>query len=132
MVIVVAGGVATMHGCIFKMATIMEIARKTSHVVFDKTGTLTLGQLISAVQVHLESEPPVAPAVHALVSNVKHPVSLAAKNYLEGKITSKQGVPDVTSHTGKGVEGTVNGKIIRASNLRWLGLDDHPAVKDFL
>ena len=132
MVILVAGSVAARHGCIFKMATIVEIARKTSHLVFDKPGTLTLGQLTVAVEVYFESEPLVAAAVYALVSNIKHPVSLAIKKCFEGKITSEQKVSDVTFHTGKGVKGTLNGKIIRAGNLRWLGLDDHPVVKGFL
>ena len=132
MVIVIAGGVAARHGCIFKTATTIEIARKTSHVVFDKTGTLTEGQLTVAAKKYFVSEPPVAAAVYALVSNIKHPVSLAVEKSLEGKITSGQKASDVTSHTGKGVQGTVNGKVVKAGNSRWLGLDDHPAVKDFL
>ena len=132
MVIVVAGGVAARHGFIFKTAISIEIARKTSHVVFDKTGTLTLGQLTVAKEKYFESKPPVAAAVYALVSNIKHPVSLAVKKSLEGTITSKQKASGVTSHTGKGIEGTVDGKILKAGNSRWLGLDNHPAVKDFL
>lgn len=132
MVIVVAGGVAARHGCIFKTATTIEIARKTSHVVFDKTGTLTQGQLTVAVEKYFENEQAIAAAVYALVSNIKHPVSLAVKKNLESKITSKQKASDVTSHTGKGVEGILNGKVVKAGNSRWLGLDDHPTVKNFL
>jgi P-type E1-E2 ATPase len=132
MVIVVARGVAARHGCIFKTATTIEIARKTSHVVFDKTGTLTQGQLTVAVEKYFENEQAVAAAVYALISNIKHPVSLAVKRNLESKIISKKTASNVTSHTGKGVEGTVSGNVVKAGNSRWLGLDDRPAVKDFL
>ena len=132
MVIVVAGGVAARHGCIFKKATSIEIARKTSHVIFDKTGTLTQGQLTVAVEEYLQNEQPVAAAIYALVSNIKHPVSVAVKKHLQSKITSKQEASNVTSRTGEGVEGIVDGKIVKAGNSRWLGLEDHPAVKKFL
>jgi Cd2+-exporting ATPase len=132
MVIVVAGGVAARHGCIFKTATTIEIARKTSHVVFDKTGTLTQGQLTVAVENYFENEQSAVAAVYALVSNIKHPVSLAVKKSLESKIISKQTASNVTSHPGKGVEGTVSGKFVKAGNSRWLGLEDHPTVKNFL
>lgn len=132
MVIVIAGGVAAKHGCIFKTATTIEIARRASHVVFDKTGTLTQGKLTVATEKYFENESIIAAAVHALVSKVKHPVSIAVKNHLQDKITFKAEVSDVTSRTGKGIEGTVDGKVLRAGNSRWLGLSDHPDVQHFL
>ena len=87
--IAVAGSFAARYGCIFMIASVIEIARKTSHVVFDKTGNLTLGQLTVAVQLYFESELPTAAAVYALISNVRHPVSLAVKKYLESKINAE-------------------------------------------
>jgi Cu2+-exporting ATPase len=132
MVIVVAGGVAAKHGCIFKTATTIEIARKTSHVVFDKTGTLTQGQLSVAVEKYFETEQHIAAAVYALVSNIKHPVSVAVKKSLESKITFKHEATNVTSHIGKGVEGRVDGRLVKAGNSRWLGFDEEPAAKNFL
>lgn len=39
MVIVIASGVAARRGVIFKSASGIEVAYKTSDVVFDKTGT---------------------------------------------------------------------------------------------
>jgi len=132
MVIVTAGGVAAKHGCIFKTATTIEIARRTSHVVFDKTGTLTQGKLIVAMEKYFEDESAVAAAAYALVSNIKHPVSIAVKKHLENKFTAQAEISDVTSHTGRGLEGTVHGKTLRAGNSRWLGLSDHPDVKHLL
>ncbi|OCK74253.1 copper-translocating P-t [Lepidopterella palustris CBS 459.81] len=132
MVIVIAGGVAAKHGCIFKTATTIEIARKTSHVVFDKTGTLTQGKLSVSMAKFFEDESSTAAAVHALVGKVKHPVSIAVKKYLEDKVRREVEVCNVISHTAKGVEGTVDGKVLKSGNSRWLGLHDHPDVLHFL
>ena len=44
MVVVITSGVAAESGVIFKSASAIEVAHKTSHVVFDKTGTLTIGR----------------------------------------------------------------------------------------
>jgi len=132
MVIVVAGGVAARHGCVFKTATTIEIARKTSHVVFDKTGTLTQGHLTVAMEQYFEEEQSAIAAVYALVSNIKHPVSLAVKKNLQNKVSSKQEAANVTSHVGKGVDGIVGGRLVKAGNSRWLGLEEHHVVKKFL
>jgi Cd2+-exporting ATPase len=132
MVIVIAGGVAAKHGCLIKTATTIEIARKTSHVVFDKTGTLTQGKLNVTMGRYFENESSTAAAVHAIVGKVKHPVSIAVKKYLDDKVKFKAEAFDIKSHTAKGVEGTVDGKVIKSGNSRWLGLHDHPDVQSYL
>ncbi|KAI9705318.1 MAG: hypothetical protein M1820_005148 [Bogoriella megaspora] len=129
MVIVVAGGVAAKHGFIFKSATTIEVARRTSHIVFDKTGTLTQGKIIVATEKYFEDESAIAAAVHTLLSNIKHPVSIAVKKHLEDKFISQAEVLHVISHPGKGVRGMMHGKTLRAGNPRWLGLTDHSDVK---
>jgi heavy metal translocating P-type ATPase len=134
MVIMIAGGVAAKHGTIFKTATTIEIARKTSHVVFDKTGTLTQGKLTVAMEKYLNNEDveTTAVALFSLVSNIKHPVSVAVKKHLEAQTVLKIPASGVTVHTGKGIEGKVNEKVIKAGNSRWLGLSSHPDVQQFL
>jgi Cu2+-exporting ATPase len=134
MVIMIAGGVAANHGIIFRTATTIEIARKTSHVVFDKTGTLTQGKLTVVMEKYLDSEDIGATtmALSGLLSNIKHPVSIAVKKHLEAQMTLKAPASDITVHTGKGVQGKVNEKVIKAGNSRWLGLSSHPDVQQFL
>jgi heavy metal translocating P-type ATPase len=134
MVIVIAGGVAAKHGIIFKTASIIEIARKTSHVVFDKTGTLTEGKLSIKMEKYfdVESKSSTAAAIFGLVSNVKHPVSIAVKKHLEVHRMVELTITNTLVHTGKGVEGVVHNEVIKAGNSRWLGLDSHHDVQDFL
>jgi Cu2+-exporting ATPase len=136
MVIMIAGGVAAKHGCIFKTATTIEIARKTSHVVFDKTGTLTQGKLTVTVSTYFENENKnetiTAGAVLSLLSNIKHPVAVAVRKHLETKTTPRTAAFNVTAFVGKGVEGIVNSQIVKAGNPRWLGLSDHPKVQNYL
>lgn len=54
MVIVIPRGVAAGHGTIFKLAMVIETARKVSHVVFDKTGTLTQGELSVVEEIYFQ------------------------------------------------------------------------------
>ena len=136
MVVMIAGGVAAKHGCIFKTATTIEVARKTSHVVFDKTGTLTQGKMTVTASKYFESEQDneafTTGAVLLLLSNIKHPVATAVRMHLENQTTPGAAALNVTALAGKGVEGNVNGQNVKAGNSRWLGLGDHPEVQSYL
>ena len=139
MVIMIASGVAAKHGCIFKAATTIEIARKISHVVFDKTGTLTQGKLtVSKSKIYAENMETTADNIKAvavsLLSNIKHPVALAVRAHLraKGSSCSQETALNVTTLPGKGVQGDVGGNFVQAGNSRWLDLVDHPDVQDFL
>jgi len=133
MVVVIAGGVASQHGIIFKSASTIETARKVTHVVFDKTGTLTQGQLSVVAETYIsESKTLTASTLLGLVSNIKHPVSVAIAKHLSSEGVNPIPIEDVTSVTGKGIEGTLNGTSIRAGNSRWLDVDSHPLILPLL
>jgi heavy metal translocating P-type ATPase len=136
MVVMISGGVAAKHGCIFKTATTIEVAQKTSHVVFDKTGTLTQGKLKVASVKYLDDDVnnprTVAATIASLLSEVRHPVAVAIKIHLYAQATRATTCFDATAHIGKGVEGTINGQTIKAGNSRWLGLSNHTDVRNFL
>lgn len=134
MVVVIAGGVAADHGVVFKTAETLEIARKASHVVFDKTGTLTQGKLaVSAEKYPKGTRESTVPLLLGLVSNIKHPVSIAVANHLKMQGVAIAHLDDIKTVTGKGVEGVVNGTTtIRAGNSRWLGVDSLPQVQSLL
>lgn len=132
MVIVVGGGAAAKHGVIFKSATAFESARKVSHVVFDKTGTLTEGELSVAEELILAEKQLAMSITLGLTSNIKHPVSVAISSYLKSEGAQAPDVKDVRSVTGKGVEGTYGGDLVRCGNTRWLLLQDLPEVQSLL
>ena len=132
MVIVVAGGAAAKHGVVFKSVLALESARKVSHVVFDKTGTLTEGELSVTEEVILADEQLAQSVTLGLTSNSKHPVSAAILSCLQAKGVEAANTKDVRSITGKGVEGTYAGDLIRCGNTRWLSLHDLPEVQSLL
>ncbi|KAI8312388.1 P-type cation-transporting [Colletotrichum sp. SAR11_59] len=133
MVIVIASGVAAEKGVIFKSADSIEVAYKTSHVVFDKTGTLTHGELSVSKESYVTDDPEATKSLLlGLVGSIKHPVSAAVAAHLEANGISPAPVSDSKTLTGKGVEGTISGRKLRAGNSRWLGLSSDPAVESFL
>lgn len=133
MVIVIAGGVASKHGVIFKSAMTIEIARNISHVVFDKTGTLTHGQLSVMDEMYLTEDAQLSAAIAlAITRDNKHPVSVAISTYLQKKGIQPAAIGDVKSITGKGVQGSLGGLQVRGGNTRWLCADAHPQVQILL
>lgn len=133
MVIVTASGVAAERGVIFKSADSIEIAYKTSTVVFDKTGTLTQGKLAIKVEEYLGGNSECSTSlILGLVSGIKHPVSAAIAAHLKTKGVLPTVVSDQKTLTGKGVEGTASGLVLRAGNSRWLNLSSNPYVQSIL
>ena len=133
MVVVIAGGVAAKHGVVFKSAETIEIARKVNHVVFDKTGTLTLGQpFVSTEEYRTHSKDSIMSLALGLTSNINHPVSSAIAGHLQSIGVQPTLIEDVKSIPGNGVEGTLNGTIIRAGNSSWLAVENLQEVQSAL
>ncbi|KAI0946987.1 hypothetical protein AcV7_009546 [Taiwanofungus camphoratus] len=134
MVILVAGGVAAKLGLVFKAATTIESARKISHVVFDKTGTLTQGRLV-VVTSDLCNPATVNlyPAILELVKSSRHPVARAMVEYLSQRAENGDSLlHDVEMVTGQGMQGALLDGVLRGGNARWLGMEDHPTVRNLL
>ncbi|XXG98119.1 hypothetical protein Hte_004439 [Hypoxylon texense] len=133
MVIVIACGVAAEKGLIFKASEAVEVAHKTSHVVFDKTGTLTEGKLSVATEEYpLGNNEAITPKILGLLADVNHPVSLAVTAHLKDRAVRAAKVDEVKSLPGKGVQGYVDGLLVKAGNSRWLGVASNPRVRAVL
>lgn len=133
MVIVVATGVASEKGVIFKSADSIEVAYRTSHVVFDKTGTLTQGKLVVAREEYSNRDPAWTKSlVLGLLDGIKHPVSAAVTAHLKTDGVVPVVVSGVKTVTGKGVEGNAFGMVVRAGNSRWLSFSADPLVQSVL
>ncbi|AIZ35490.1 heavy metal translocating P-type ATPase [Pseudomonas parafulva] len=114
-------GVAARHGILIKDAEALERAHAVNRVVFDKTGTLTSG---SPRIVHLQAA---AGADHdllrlagALQRGSEHPL---AKAVLEAGREQGLDIPQVSdsqSLTGRGIQGTVEGRVLALGNRRLL------------
>ncbi|KAJ5766815.1 uncharacterized protein N7511_004431 [Penicillium nucicola] len=132
MVVVFAGGIAAEKGVIFKSADAIEVAYKASHVVLDKTGTLTQGNLSVVVEHCLENGESRLPFLLGLISNNKHPVSVAVADHLRRKGIIATAFPGAKSLTGRGIEGEMAGQTVRGGNSRWLNVQDQPLVQPVL
>lgn len=132
MVVVFASGIAAEQGVVFKSADAIEVAYKASHVVFDKTGTLTQGRLGVVVEHCLENSESRLPFLLGLISNNKHPVSVAVADHLRRKGVIATTFPGAKNLAGRGIEGEMAGQTMRGGNSRWLNVQNHPLVQPVL
>ncbi|MGH2102066.1 copper-translocating P-type ATPase [Aerococcus urinaeequi] len=93
-----------------------EDAHKIDKIVFDKTGTLTKGEFgVDEITV-LDgkfNETSLLQIVYAIESQSEHPIARGIVKEAERRKIEKLQVADYHNLTGKGLEGTVNGKNIQ-------------------
>ncbi|CEP62631.1 cation-transporting P-type ATPase PCA1 LALA0_S06e00122g [Lachancea lanzarotensis] len=129
MVIVFASGLAAQRGIIIKSASVIETAHKISHVVFDKTGTLTKGELKVVSEHFSEGVETQLGLLLSLVSNSKHPVSIAVKKHLLEKNLTGSSINNSRTIVGQGIKAEFNGKSLRAGSARWIDIENHDVVR---
>lgn len=107
------------RGVLVKSGTALERLAETDVVVFDKTGTLTEPGL----DVTLDALTPAQASVaRALAQTSDHPVSRAIAAALSDRTPAS--LDDVTEVSGKGVEGRLEGQVVRLGKGEWVGADD--------
>ena len=132
--IMVGTGIGAQHGILIKDAESLETAHKVRTIIFDKTGTLTKGKpevtnviVInkSSISKFFDGKPQTAKNLisslllltASIEKNSEHPLGEAiVKKAEEGKVALSK-VEGFKSITGKGVEGTVNGKKVYIGKL---------------
>ncbi|MFV8772535.1 copper-translocating P-type ATPase [Aerococcus urinaeequi] len=93
-----------------------EDAHKIDKIVFDKTGTLTQGEFgVDEITVMDDkfNETSLLQIVYAIESQSEHPIARGIVKEAESRKIEKLQVADYHNLTGKGLEGTVNGKNIQ-------------------
>jgi len=120
MAIMVGTGRGARAGVLIKNAEALEILEKVNTLVFDKTGTLTEGKpsVESVTAVSSGEETELVRLVASLEQGSEHPlgsaiVAAARQNNLALASASK-----FQSHTGLGISGEVDGKVVMAGNER--------------
>ncbi|MGE5439052.1 MAG: copper-translocating P-type ATPase [Bacteroidota bacterium] len=112
LVVAVSTSIAAGNGFLIRDRTAFESARKITVIVFDKTGTLTEGNFGVTDVVNFSNsfrDDEILKYAASVEANSQHPI---AKGIAESaKETYK--VQDFNSITGKGIEGTVEGKSVR-------------------
>ena len=126
--VMVGTGLGAKNGVLIKSAEALQIAHKINTVVFDKTGTLTKGEpeLTEVVTFGKWGSDDVLQLAASVEKHSEHPLGEAIVNGALARKLELTPPVDFTSITGKGVEGTVNGRKVVIGNRAWFteaGLD---------
>lgn len=121
---VMAGaGRGALSGILFRGAESLERVARLQAVVLDKTGTLTLGRP-KVVDLRLLGHAFASPAaflaaVAAVESGSSHPLAKAVVAEAEERGLSLPQATDVSALAGRGVQGVVDGRLLRAGKPGW-------------
>ena len=116
-VVTAASGKLFRRGVLIKNGTALERLAKVDTVVFDKTGTLTMGTP-EPVDLGALPAPDLAVAV-ALARASSHPLAAA----LARLDVTAAAVTDVREVPGYGVEGRLDGQVVRLGRAAWVGAE---------
>lgn len=104
-------------GILVKSGDALERLASIDTIFMDKTGTLTLGR---PDLVFTENERAL-PDAAALAAHSRHPLSIALAAAYQGDLKT---VTDVKEYPGNGLEGRIDGKIVRLGRRDWCGRAD--------
>ncbi len=125
MSIMVGTGRGAHEGVLIKNAEALEIMEKIDTLVVDKTGTLTEGKpKLVSVEIYGDiEEDTFLKLVASLERASEHPLAAAIAQGAEERGIKLVDAKDFNSITGKGVEGTVEGKAVLIGNMKLF--EDH-------
>ncbi len=128
----IAGGVAARSGVVIKGVDALERGYKATDILFDKTGTLTLSGL-AVVQEYMHPSSSISEAtavglLQGLVTGNNHPVSSAISRHLEDRSAPSAKLEDLESVPGSGIQGSWEGRLVKAGNPHWLTVTNNPSV----
>ncbi|WP_188453347.1 heavy metal translocating P-type ATPase [Virgibacillus oceani] len=112
LVIAVSTSISAKQGLLIRNRANFEGARNLDAVVFDKTGTLTKGEfgVTNIVPNNGYGEKEVLSWAASLEQNSEHPLATGIVKAAKEKGVELKKIVDFESITGKGIEGTVDGK----------------------
>ncbi|USN51939.1 MAG: copper-translocating P-type ATPase [Myxococcales bacterium] len=116
--IMVATGKGATLGILFKDAQAIERMRKVDTLIFDKTGTLTEGKprLVKIITAHNFDENILLSLAASLEKASEHPLARAIIDESHARNLQFKKVRDFSSHTGMGVTGIIDNKLVAIGN----------------
>ncbi|WP_299325472.1 heavy metal translocating P-type ATPase [uncultured Maribacter sp.] len=109
-------GAASRNGILFKGASFLDTMTKVNTVVMDKTGTVTKGvfKIKDLIKDQIFTEDEFIKYLIAIEEQSTHPIAKAILEYKAGGDKFK--ATDVIEIAGKGLQGTVNEKLVLVGN----------------
>lgn len=118
--IMVGNGVAAKNGILFKTSTSLEQTGKAEIIVLDKTGTITSGVPVVTDVIPVTDEAELLKAAFALENASEHPLGKAVTEYCKEHGIELQKTENFKVHAGNGLEGTLEGRLLRGGNLKFI------------
>ncbi len=110
-----------------KNTDVVEVLSNIDTIVFDKTGTLTetgsSGTEFYPVQNSDINEDKLFSFIKSITWHSTHPLSRKITQFLMDS-ENLESVKDLTEHPGKGIQGIVNGKLIKVGSNNFIGLNE--------
>jgi len=127
--IMVGTGLGAKAGVLVRNAQALELAEKISVLAVDKTGTLTEGKpVVTDIQkVGAGETAEVLRLAASLEQGSSHPLAAALVAEAKARGLALDAPQDVTAVPGKGIRGTVAGKVLRVGSPDWLGVTESKA-----
>lgn len=116
LVVAVSTSLSAKNGLLIKYRTAFENARKITTLIFDKTGTLTIGKFeVSSIHVMEQkySEVDIIQYAAALEQSSEHPIATGILQKAKELNIQLLKTEKFNAITGKGIEATVDGKLIK-------------------
>jgi Cu2+-exporting ATPase len=121
LVVAVSTSLSAKNGLLIRDRIAFERARNINAVIFDKTGTLTKGEFgVTDIIAEKYNEDEILSYAASLESNSEHPIAKGIINKAKEKNVKIETVQKFTSLPGKGIEGVINEKLIRAVGQNYL------------
>ena len=113
--VAVSTSLAAKNGLLIRERSAFERARNLQAVVFDKTGTLTEGRfgVTDIIPLSSKDENEVLSLAASLESRSEHPIALGIVQKAQERNLPLKEVTDFKAITGRGIEGKVEGKIVK-------------------
>jgi Cu2+-exporting ATPase len=118
--IMVGNGVAAKNGILFKTSTSLEQTGKAEIIVLDKTGTITSGVPVVTDVIPVTDEAELLKAAFALENASEHPLGKAVTEYCKEHGIELKKIENFKVHAGNGLEGTLEGRLLRGGNLKFI------------
>jgi Zn2+/Cd2+-exporting ATPase len=117
-------------GIIIRSGQMFDALAKCETISFDKTGTLTQGLISFETIIPLNGEAKLTSldkAVHiaySLERGISHPIAKSITLFAEKKGLSPMPVRHFIAHSGRGVEGTLNGCSVKIGTSAFVGVEE--------